>query len=81
MPPATLLGSVALAGGIGQGPIGNPTYPTKSLIEHLPHAGCQKDPRWYFHVFPLQKGRTRVRYKMVWGGFFVAEIGLGPPFL
>ena len=32
-------------------------------------------------AFPLQKGRTRVRYKMVWGEVFVAEIGLGPPFL
>ena len=32
-------------------------------------------------VFPLQKGRTRVRYKMVWGEIFVAEIGLGHPFL
>ena len=32
-------------------------------------------------VFPLQKGRTRARYEMVWGSFSVAEIGLGHHFL
>jgi hypothetical protein len=69
MPPATLLGSVALAGGIGQGPIGNPTVqriqrsPSLNIFRMLDAKRIPDGISMYFHY---KKGEHV--YGIKWSG-------------